>query len=85
SGYWWIELGPPFDTIHDNETIRHELTRHVLGIWDYIKNRDETWREKAKTLALDWVGQVPGKRESRRLHGRSLVNENEFLERKAFD
>lgn len=84
SGYWWIELGPPFDTIEDNETIRHELTRHVLGIWDYLKNRDPNWSKKAETIALDWVGQVPGKRESRRLSGKRFVNENELLERTKF-
>lgn len=84
SGYWWIEIGPPFDTIYDNERIRHELTRHILGIWDYIKNRDENLRERAANLALDWVGQVPGKRESRRIRGKSLLNENELIERKQF-
>jgi hypothetical protein len=84
SGYWWIEIGPPFDTIHDNERIRHELTRHVLGIWDYIKNRDENLRERATNLALDWVGQVPGKRESRRIRGKTLLNENELIQRKEF-
>ncbi|KAB1654094.1 FAD-dependent oxidoreductase [Pseudoclavibacter chungangensis] len=84
SGYWWIEIGPPFDTIHDNERIRHELTRHVLGIWDYLKNRDERWREEASTLALDWIGQVPGKRESRRVEGRHLLTENELIDREVF-
>ena len=39
-GYWWIEIGKPYDTIYDAETIRHELTRHTLGIWDWIKNKD---------------------------------------------
>lgn len=84
SGYWWIELGPPWDTIHDNERIRHELTRHVLGIWDYLKNRDERWRDTASTLALDWIGQVPGKRESRRISGQHLLTENELLDRRVF-
>ena len=25
-GYWWIELGKPWNTINDAEKIRHELT-----------------------------------------------------------
>ena len=33
-GFWWLEIGVPWDTIFDNETIRHELTRHALGVWD---------------------------------------------------
>lgn len=84
SGYWWIEIGPPWDTIHDNERIRHELTRHVLGIWDYLKNRDPHFAGEVRNLALDWVGQVPGKRESRRVNGLHLVTENELIDRTAF-
>lgn len=61
AGYWWIEIGVPWNTVYDNEQIRHELTRHVLGIWDWIKNKDPLLREKAANYALDWVGQVPGK------------------------
>lgn len=85
SGYWWIEIGPPWDTIHDNQELQHELTRHVLGIWDYIKNKDPELRKQAQNLALDWVGQVPGKRESRRLIGDYILNENELIERKVFE
>lgn len=85
SGYWWIEIGAPWDTLHENEEIRHELTRHVLGIWDYYKNKDPYWSPKAQNLALDWVGQVPGKRESRRLLGELLLTENHLIEDPGFD
>lgn len=74
-GYWWIEIGVPYHTIHDAENIRHELTRHVLGVWDWIKNRDPKTKELAQNWALDWIGQVPGKRESRRVMGLYLMNE----------
>ena len=74
-GYWWIEIGVPYDTIHQSETIRHELTRHTLGVWDWIKNKDPKTMDLAKNYALDWIGQVPGKRESRRVMGRYLLNE----------
>lgn len=79
SGWWWIELGIPWETIHDNETIRHELTRHALGVWDWIKNRSVAHRERFADLALDWIGQVPGKRESRRIIGRHLLTEHDLL------
>ncbi|WDH85302.1 FAD-dependent oxidoreductase [Paenibacillus urinalis] len=84
AGYWWFELGSPWDTIHDAETIRHELTRHVLGVWDWIKNKDPLTRDKAVNYALDWIGQVPGKRESRRIMGRYLLTEHDVLEGRKF-
>ncbi|PPF42704.1 hypothetical protein C5B85_15640 [Pseudoclavibacter sp. AY1F1] len=85
SGYWWIEIGPPWDTLHDNEKIRHELTRHLLGIWDFFKNKDPKSKAQTANLALDWVGQVPGKRENRRLTGKRLLTENDLIERTVFD
>lgn len=85
SGYWFIEIGPPWNTIYDNEAIRHELTRQVLGIWDFLKNKDPYWSEKSRNLALDWVGQVPGKRESRRLLGEVFLTEHDLRGEKPFD
>lgn len=77
-GYWWIEIGIPYDTIADNEKIRHELTRHALGVWDWMKNRDPKMRELTKNYALDWIGQIPGKRESRRIIGQYFMTEKDL-------
>lgn len=77
-GYWWIEIGMPWHTIHDNETIRHELTAWALAIWDWIKNQDETTRHRATNYALEWIGQVPGKRESRRIDGLVQLTEHDI-------
>ncbi|NIK72003.1 FAD-dependent oxidoreductase [Paenibacillus sp. BK720] len=85
SGYWWIEIGVPYNTVYDNENIRHELTRHTLGIWDWMKNRDPLLKEKTANLALDWIGQVPGKRESRRIIGRYFMNEHDIQNRTVFE
>ncbi len=84
-GYWWIELGSPWDTILDNETIRHELTRHVLGIWDFLKNKDIKFMERAKNFAIDWIGQIPGKRESRRIMGMYMLTQHDIMERRNYD
>ncbi|WP_309386252.1 FAD-dependent oxidoreductase [Cerasicoccus frondis] len=84
SGYWWIEIGVPWNTIFQSEDIRHELTRHCLGIWDWLKNKDPKWKEEAKNYALDWIGQVPGKRESRRIIGRYFMTENDIQANTAF-
>ncbi|MGC9450193.1 MAG: FAD-dependent oxidoreductase [Oceanipulchritudo sp.] len=83
-GFWWIEIGVPFDTITDNEQIREELTAHVLGVWDWMKNKDAWMKDKCANYVLDWVGQVPGKRESRRIMGRHFINENELSIHQSF-
>ncbi len=84
-GFWWLEIGVPYDTIHDNEDIRHELTRHTLGVWDWMKNHDPIMKEQCKNYALDWIGQVPGKRESRRIMGEYFMNENDIQDKVVFD
>lgn len=83
-GYWWIELGVPWHTIYENEVLRHELTRHTLGIWDWLKNRNPASREKLRNHALEWIGQVPGKRESRRILGLHLLTETDLTAREPF-
>ncbi|MBN1809317.1 MAG: FAD-dependent oxidoreductase [Planctomycetes bacterium] len=75
AGWWWIEIGSPFHQIDDNQDIRDELLRHVLGVWSFIKNHSDE-KTAARNYALEWVGMVPGKRESRRLLGDVVVNEN---------
>jgi hypothetical protein len=74
-GYWWFEWGGQLDTIHDNEIIRHELLRIALGIWDYIKNSGN--HPGSVNWALDWMGAIPGKRESRRLVGPHLLTQSD--------
>ncbi len=83
SGYWWIEIGWPLDTLHDDETIRDELLRHVLGVWDHIKNRGPQ-QAAARTWALDWVGFVPARRESRRFVGAHVLTQQEIERREPF-
>jgi hypothetical protein len=84
-GFWWIEIGVPWDTIYDNEIIRHELTRHALGVWDWMKNKDPKMMDRCKNYALEFIGQVPGKRESRRIMGHHFLNENELQSRTHFE
>jgi len=77
-GYWWIEVGFPFETIRHNEDIRDELLRHVLGAWDHMKNHCPHLKEQASTWVLDWFGWLPGKRESRRLMGDHILTEKDI-------
>ncbi|MEI6074852.1 MAG: FAD-dependent oxidoreductase [Verrucomicrobiota bacterium] len=83
-GFWWLEIGVPYHTIYDTETIRHELTRHALGVWDWMKNKDPKTMDLVRNYALDWIGQVPGKRESRRIMGRYFMNEHDILNKTVF-
>lgn len=61
---WWIEYGGRLDTVHDTEEIKWELWKVVYGVWDYFKNSGRF--PEAENLTLEWVGTIPGKRESRR-------------------
>jgi len=75
-GFWWSEWGGQLDTLKDNARIRHELLRIALGIWDYIKNSGE--HPDSAPWALDWVGAVPGKRESRRFLGPHVLTQQDI-------
>lgn len=78
-GYWWIEVGAPLHPIHNNEEIRDEALRQLLGVWDHIKNRctHDDVREKARNYALEFVGFWPYKRESRRILGDYTLTEED--------
>ena len=83
SGYWWIELGGwKNDIIFDGEDIRDELLKVLYGVWDHIKNGGD---HGAENLVLDWVGYVPGKRESRRIVGDYVLREQDLMENHHFD
>lgn len=84
-GYWWAEWGGKLDTIKDNEIIRDELLAIALGIWDHIKNGEGAARFKAERWALDWIGFLPGKRESRRFVGQHVLTEDDLLSSRKFD
>lgn len=77
-GYWWIEWGGHIDTISDNERIRFELLAIVMGIWDHIKNSGRF--PESSNWALEWVGMVPGKRESRRIMGDHILTQHDLIE-----
>ena len=82
AGYWWIELGGDYDDIiQDGEVIRDELLKCVFGVWDHIKNCGD---HGAANYDLEWVGMVPGCRESRRLVGDYLLNENDVRSNRVF-
>ena len=82
-GYFWIELmGDKDDIITDYENLRDDLVASLYGVWDHIKNGGD---HGAENYALEWVGMLPGTRESRRLVGDYLLSETDILSNKIFD
>ena len=74
TNFWWLELGGMDDSIHDTDTLKHELLKIAYGVWDHVKNKGD---HGADNWELDWVGAIPGKRESRRYVGEYIVNQND--------
>ena len=80
-GYWWIEYGGTRDQFAEAEEIRDELIRVVYGVWDHIKNHGEYG---AENYALDWVGAVLARRESRRFLGDHILIQSDLDSQRLF-
>lgn len=75
--FWWLEYGGRLDTVHETETIKWELWKVAYGVWNYIKNSGAF--PDAETLTLEWVGTIPGKRESRRFEGDVMLTQQDLV------
>ena len=82
--FWWIETGGLGDTIRDAERHRRELLELAFGLWDYFKNRAPDAERNAR-WELDWVGFLPGKRESRRYVGDYVLTQRDVEAGRRFD
>lgn len=80
---WWLEYGGRLDTVHETEKIKWELWKVVYGVWNYIKNSGNF--PEAENMTLEWVGNIPGKRESRRFEGEYMLRQQDIVEQKTFD
>lgn len=78
--FWWLEYGGRLDTIHDAEDIKWELWRVVYGVWNHIKNSGQF--PEAENMTLEWVGIIPGKRESRRFVGEYTLIQQDIIEQR---
>ncbi|HTN38392.1 MAG TPA: FAD-dependent oxidoreductase [Arachidicoccus sp.] len=74
---WWVEYGGRLDTVYDTEEIKWELWKIIYGVWDYIKNSGDF--PEAENYTLEWVGMVPGKRESRRFEGDYMLSQSDLI------
>jgi hypothetical protein len=50
-------------------------------VWDFVKNHSDI---DASHWALEWIGFLPGKRESRRFIGQHVLTENDLITSRAF-
>lgn len=79
--FWWMEVGGTKDTIKDAEVLRDELIKIAYGVWDFIKNSGEV---ESSCWELEWLGFLPGKRESRRYEGKYVLNQNDIRDQVKF-
>ena len=80
--FWYLELGGDRNTIDETEIIRDELIGLATGTWDYIKNSDKF---DSENWDLDFLGFLPGKRESRRMCGEYMITQRDISDGVVFD
>ena len=82
TNFWWIEIGGEWDCIHDTDRCRDELLKICYGVWDHMKNYGD---HGVDNWDLEWIGFLPGKRESRRYIGKYIVTENDVRNEGRFE
>lgn len=82
TNFYWIELGGEVDSIHDTEEVRDELLKIAFGVWDHMKNHGD---HGAENWELDFIGFLPGKRESRRYVGDYVLTQMDVESGRQFD
>ncbi len=73
TNFWWLEAGGDRNTIRDTEEIRDDLLGISTGVWDFIKRHADEF--DARNWTLEWMGFLPGKRESRRYVGDHIITQ----------
>ena len=76
NNFWWVEFGGNLDTIGDADAIQLELKKIAYGVWAYMKNHPDG---RARGYDLDWIGALPGKRESTRFVGPHILTQHDVM------
>jgi len=82
-GDWDWEAGMNRDQITEFEYIRDHALRAVYGNWAFLKNHSRD-RAKFADRKLEWVAFIAGKRESRRLMGDVILQQQDIQLHKIF-
>lgn len=80
---WWLEAPNDIDDIYDAEEARDELYRIILGYFNYLKN-DWEEKERAATYTIGPMKWIDAKRESRRIIGDYVLNQNDCVQGTVF-
>lgn len=80
--FWYLELGGNRNTIDDTEQLRDELVSLAAGTWNYVKNSGKFDADKWE---LDFLGFLPGKRESRRMCGEYMITQRDISDNRVFE
>lgn len=81
-GQWFWESGFDKDPLGDAEGIRDWNLRAVYGAFNAMKNRDGA--DKHQGAFLTWVAYIGGPRESRRLMGDVVLNQEDIVSKRDF-
>ena len=81
NNFWWIEYGGSIDTVRDANAIQFELKRIAYGVWEYMKNHPDG---RCRGYELDWIGALPGKRESTRFVGPHILTQGDIMSGRSF-
>jgi len=82
-GEWDWEVGMNRDQITEFESIRDHAFRAIYGNWAFLKNHSRE-RDKYAKRQLGWVAYIAGKRESRRLLGDVILQQQDIQEGRIF-
>lgn len=81
-GQWFWEGGFDKDPLGDAEGVRDWNFRAVYGAFNAMKNRDG--KEKHANAILTWMAYIGGPRESRRLMGDIVLQQEDIVNKKDF-
>ena len=79
--FWYLELGGLEDSIHNTEFTAQRLIPLAAGMWNEVKN---SGRVDAANWELEFLGMLPGKRESRRMVGEYILTQTDISSCRAF-
>jgi len=77
---WWWETGMEIDNSMEPELVRDNYLRCLFGNWAYIKNHVAEFKD----MRLDYLNFIAAKRESRRIVGALVLNENDIVQKKEY-
>lgn len=80
--FWWVEYGGDTNMFKNINDVSLELKKLAYGIFNYIKN---SGLYDADNLDLVWIGNIPGKRESRRFKTDTIITYNDIKDKRLFD